>query len=74
MRKIQYKFLISQNAIILHSEWRLLFNKAVAEIDPTDEFDWCSLAYGWALAKNINPEDARDFAYNWYDIGKGNAE
>lgn len=32
------------------------------EIDPDDELDWYDLTVGWAVAKGLRGEDARDFA------------
>lgn len=32
------------------------------KIDRTNEHDWHSLTYGWALAKGLNPDDAYRFA------------
>lgn len=32
------------------------------EIDPGQEWDWHDLTVGWAVAKGLAPEDARDFA------------
>ena len=33
------------------------------EIDPDDEYDWHSLALGWAIAKGMKINDAQIFAY-----------
>jgi len=30
--------------------------------DPDNELDWYSVTVGWALAKGVAPEEARDFA------------
>jgi hypothetical protein len=32
------------------------------EIDPDSEEVWSSLTLGWAIAKGLSPEEARDFA------------
>ncbi len=32
------------------------------EVDPDSEEDWKSLTIGWAIAKGLNPTDARKFA------------
>jgi hypothetical protein len=32
------------------------------EIDPTNEQDWYSLAIGWALGKDLTPDEAHAFA------------
>ena len=32
------------------------------EIDPYSEEVWSSLTLGWAIAKGVSPDDARDFA------------
>ena len=31
-------------------------------IDPDNELEWLSLTAGWAIAKGLKPEDAREFA------------
>lgn len=33
------------------------------EIDPGDEYHWESLALGWAIARGMDIEDAKKFAY-----------
>lgn len=47
-------------------EFTALFKSEVrdlsVEIDPSSELDWFSLTVGWAIAKGMNPDDAREFA------------
>ena len=43
-----------------------LFKKEVTdrseEVDPCEEEHWGSLTLGWAIAKGLSPEDAKEFA------------
>jgi len=43
-----------------------LFKKEVDDhaeaVDPDQEEDWGSLTLGWALAKGVPPDEAREFA------------
>lgn len=33
-----------------------------AEIDPSQECDWPSLTYGWAMGQKLAPDEAYEFA------------
>lgn len=35
--------------------------------DPDDQFDWDSLAFGWALANGCSRDDAETFSIYWFD-------
>ena len=32
------------------------------KVDPQDEYDWCSLAIGWGLAKGLTPPQSKVLA------------
>lgn len=53
----------------LRSHWKPLvraikteLDDRADEIDPTKEHDWYDLVFGWALAKGLEIEDARNFS------------
>lgn len=42
-----------------------------AEVDPSNEELWTSLALGWAIAKGLPPEEAREFADQAENLADG---
>lgn len=51
-----------EKLIPLYDEFYETVCKVSEDIDPTDNENWFSLSIGWAIAKGLIPEDARQFA------------
>jgi len=48
--------------------WRKEVLNQTKLIDPDNELHWESLATGWAIAKNIKPEDAIEFGWRYMEF------
>ena len=46
----------------LRTEFHTNVFNARATIDPENNEDWFSLAYGWALGRGCDPKEANNFA------------
>jgi hypothetical protein len=56
----------------LIEEFKKQVSEHSSEIDPNDEEDWKSLTLGWAVAKGLNYEEAREFSlYIRYNTNLG---
>jgi hypothetical protein len=57
-----YIHLLPTRLAPLANDFRREISAHHKDIDPYDEYEWFSLAFGFALAKGISPEDADAFA------------
>ena len=46
----------------LTDEFKTELHDRAKDIDPDNEHEWGTLAYGWALANGLSPKDALEFA------------